>query len=205
MDWPGGSWEATALLVGTVVGGYFAVLWAGLLVWTYLDIRSRTRLIAVHVGAVLLVLVLNLAGLLVYLMLRPKETLAEAYDRSLEEEALLTELQDRQVCPQCGQPIRDDYLVCPHCTAELRQPCVACGKPLTNTWVVCPFCGVSRRPAVARRAAPRRAPAAAIADEAPASTASAFSAIIGDRGHAAAADDSAPELVGEPAERPGGP
>ena len=53
--------------------------------------------------ATLLVAVLNLPGLVIYLILRPARTLAEAYEQSLEEEALLQEIEDKRVCPGCGR------------------------------------------------------------------------------------------------------
>ncbi len=183
MDWPGGSWQATVGIAGGVVGVYLAILWASLLVWTYLDIRSRTSLIVGQFAAVAGVLLFNLAGLLVYLMLRPKETLAEAYERTLEEEALLAELGQRHSCPDCSRPVNDDFVVCPHCAARLRDPCPACSRPLSHTWVACPYCGAGRRSAAARRALVR---------EEVARGAGAFSAILGET------ESDLPVTPGEP-------
>src|SRR3712207_6981071 len=56
--------------------------------------RSRDPFL--QVGALFLVLMFNLPGLLLYLIGRPRETLTEAYARTLEEEALLQELEDRK-------------------------------------------------------------------------------------------------------------
>ena len=43
----------------------------------------------------------NIPGLALYLMLRPRESLEDAYARSLEEEALLREIGDEGMCPSC--------------------------------------------------------------------------------------------------------
>lgn len=145
MDWPGGSWEATAAIVGVIAGIYAIIIYLSTLVWTYRDIQSRTRDAAAQLAALLLVGVFFLAGLVVYLILRPKETLTEAYERSLEEEALLAELQDQPSCPECRRAVGDDYVVCPHCAAQLREPCVACARPLSNSWIACPYCGIRRQ------------------------------------------------------------
>ena len=196
MGWPGGSWEATAVIVGVIVGAYVLVLWASLLVWTYLDVRARTPVIGVHVASVAAVFLFNIAGLFVYLMLRPKETMAEAYDRSLEEEALIAELNDRPVCGECGRSVRDDFLVCPHCAAQLREPCVACAKPLAAAWVACPYCGIERRTPAPRRSAGRRAQTAM--PGAPLAGSGAFSAIIGDSERAPLGDDALPDAPSGP-------
>jgi len=76
-------------ILSTVCGGVTIALVAGVAIWTFRDIRSRSRDFLAQVLATLLVLVLPVIGLVVYLMLRPHETLAEAYERSLEQEALL--------------------------------------------------------------------------------------------------------------------
>jgi len=66
------------LLVLTGFGGAFlAALWISLVIWTYRDIRTRARDPLVQTLATLLVAVLNLPGVLVYLILRPPRTLEE--------------------------------------------------------------------------------------------------------------------------------
>lgn len=150
MDWPGGSWEATARLAGTLVGIYLLALWLSALVWTYRDIRDRSNSIAFQVAAVLLVFLFNLAGLFIYLIVRPRETLAEAYVRALEEEAMLQELEEGGTCPNCHRHMEADFFVCPFCTTTLKDPCVHCGKPLLPGWAACPYCGTIRRPAAVK-------------------------------------------------------
>ena len=66
------------LLVLTAFGGAFLVaLWIALIIWTYRDIRARARDPFVQILSALLVAVLNLPGILVYLILRPPRTLEE--------------------------------------------------------------------------------------------------------------------------------
>lgn len=117
--------------------------WISLAIWTFRDIRSRTRDIFAWLLALLLVLGLGPIGLLLYLLLRPKDTLAEVYDRQLEEEALLRDITARRACPSCQAVTEPEWLVCPHCRTELRRTCLSCGKPLELNWVVCPFCATS--------------------------------------------------------------
>lgn len=145
IGWPGGSWQATAVIAGIVLGTYLAAFWLALVFWTARDIRQRTSSPVAQVAAPLMVLFLFLPGVWLYLMLRPRYTQAQLYARTLEEEALRLEL-DRQVgCPACGRAVKDDYLVCPACAAQLKQPCTRCSKPLANAWVICPYCGIERQ------------------------------------------------------------
>jgi hypothetical protein len=145
LSWPGGTWQDTAKYAGAIVITYVVVLWVAGLIWVYRDIRDRSRDPFYHAIAVFMVLAFNLPGLWLYLILRPKLTLADAYERTLEEEALLQELEDQKGCPTCHRRVLDDYIVCPSCTTQLKEPCPKCGKPLSYSWVACPYCATVRR------------------------------------------------------------
>jgi RNA polymerase subunit RPABC4/transcription elongation factor Spt4 len=138
------NWTDWAILFGVVFGTYFAVVWLAATYWTYKDIQARTRDTAVQVLMVLLVFVFFLPGLLLYLIIRPKLTLSERYDRNLEAEALLRELQDEPACPFCRRKINGDFLICPYCRTTLGAACTRCSKVLSFSWVVCPYCGAER-------------------------------------------------------------
>jgi RNA polymerase subunit RPABC4/transcription elongation factor Spt4 len=134
-----------AVLAMSALGGAFVVaLWISLVIWTFRDMRSRSRDAFAQLLAALMVFVLGPLGALLYLLLRPRETLAEKYERSLEEEALLQDIEERQICPGCKQPIEADYVVCPICHTRLRQPCVQCGRLIHPRWSVCPYCAMSQ-------------------------------------------------------------
>jgi len=130
-------------VLSTMCGGITAALLGGMAIWTFRDIRSRSRDALAHILATLLVIVLPIVGLVVYFMLRPKETLADAYERSLEQEALLQAIEEPEICPGCGQRVRGDYLYCPACHTRLKSACPACDRPLHLRWSLCPYCGTS--------------------------------------------------------------
>lgn len=73
-----------------------AALWLAMIVWTNRDMRARSRDPLAQVFVTAIVALLNVPGLLIYFLLRPRETLAEAYERSLEEEALLQEIEEKR-------------------------------------------------------------------------------------------------------------
>ena len=130
------------LLILTGFGGAFiAALWIALVIWTYRDIRSRARDPLVHILSTLLVAVLNLPGVLVYLILRPQRTLEEEYQRTLEEEALLQALEDLPLCPGCERRVKDDWQVCPNCHTKLKKSCNECGQLMELPWNLCAYCG----------------------------------------------------------------
>jgi hypothetical protein len=129
------------LYLTAVLGAFAAALWLGLVFWTYRDARARTHDRLVHILAALLVAALNVPGVLIYLILRPPRSLDEEYQRTLEEEALLSEIEDRPVCPGCSARVRRDWQVCPACLTKLRKPCLACGRMMELPWKVCAFCG----------------------------------------------------------------
>jgi len=128
-------------IILALVGAFFLAFWLSLVIWTFRDIRSRTRDVLAQILATLMVLLFNIPGLLLYFILRPKETLAEAYERALEEEALLQGIEEREICPGCGRKTEPDFLLCPYCHTKLKKACPVCKRLLHLNWNVCPYCG----------------------------------------------------------------
>ena len=120
--------EAIIQITMALVGAYVAAFWFCLVVWTFRDIQKRTRDVVVQVLATLLVLLFNVPGLVLYLILRPPETLAQLYARELEEEALLRDISARGVCPHCQGRVDPDFRLCPACLAPLKEPCASCPR-----------------------------------------------------------------------------
>lgn len=121
-------------------GAYAIALWFALIVWTYRDITTRSENAATQIFSTLVVVLFWVPGAVIYLLLRPKETLEEAFQRSVEEEYLLQDLDDVHTCPNCNRSIRDDFIFCPHCRAVLRTECPSCRKPVDVRWEICPYC-----------------------------------------------------------------
>lgn len=143
---PDVDWIGYAKTIGLILGLYLAAIWLTLVFWTYRDIRQRSRDPILQTVSVLLVLLFFLPGHWIYLILRPRNTLTELYERSLEEEALLQELEDQKACPTCKRRVLDDYLICPSCRTQLKEPCRSCQRPLSYAWIACPYCGMEKPP-----------------------------------------------------------
>ena len=76
--------ETIIQIAMALIGAYAAALWFCLVVWTFRDIQKRTRDVLVQILATVLVLLFNVPGLMLYLILRPPETLSEMYERQAE-------------------------------------------------------------------------------------------------------------------------
>jgi RNA polymerase subunit RPABC4/transcription elongation factor Spt4 len=129
------------ILILTAWGGAFlAALWLSLVIWTYRDIRQRTRDRLARILAILVVTVLFLPGLVIYWILRPPRTLEDEYQQTLEEEALLQSIEEAVLCPGCGRKVEADWMVCPSCHTKLRKQCHQCQRLLELSWNICPYC-----------------------------------------------------------------
>ena len=119
---------------------FLVVLWVSLIIWTFRDIRLRTKDGLLRILAVLVSTVLFIPGVFIYILLRPHQTLDEAYQNSLEEEALLQTLEEFSTCPGCDRQVQDAWIVCPDCHTRLRKKCPKCDHSLILSWEICPFC-----------------------------------------------------------------
>jgi RNA polymerase subunit RPABC4/transcription elongation factor Spt4 len=134
---------AILLVVVAFLGAFLAALWVSLIIWTFRDARARSRDPFAQMLAAIMIAVFGPLGLFIYLILRPRETLAEAYEHSLEEEALLQDIEERLVCPGCKQTVQDTFQFCPSCHTRLKKVCPGCGELMRLRWNICPYCGTS--------------------------------------------------------------
>jgi len=124
-----------------VFGVYIVLLWMATVIWTYRDIHARHEEALLQVLAVSMALLIPFAGLGVYMMLRPRQTISDRYERSLEEEYLRHDIEEQFVCPQCQRGIDHEFILCPHCHTALRRRCISCDHVIDLTWSICPYCG----------------------------------------------------------------
>ncbi len=120
---------------------FISALWLSLVFWTYRDMQSRRHDSLLAILAAIIVALLFLPGLVIYLILRPRHTLDEEFQRTLEEEAMLQAIEDNVECPGCGRHINENWIVCPSCHTKLRKPCPQCHQLMELSWNLCPYCG----------------------------------------------------------------
>lgn len=128
-----------------LIGAFTVALWFALVIWTYRDAVSRSRSALMQIFSTLIVVLFFVPGVVIYLLLRPRETLEEKQQRWVEEEYLAQELDDVPVCPSCNHHVRDEWIFCPACRYQLRRPCHSCGRLVESGWEICAFCGVDLR------------------------------------------------------------
>lgn len=145
----------------SLLGAIVASILIGLAIWTFRDIRSRSRDFLVQILATVVVAVIPIGGIIVYLLLRPRETLADQYVRALEEESLLATIEHQEFCPTCGRRVGDDMRFCPSCHTKLRNECRSCGRAVHLAWDLCPYCGTAQQPEMPVVSAPQRKQVAA--------------------------------------------
>jgi hypothetical protein len=132
-------------LVGQLIVVYVVLLWLGTAYWAFRDMQARTENpILPYFAAALIIFftpLLFIFAVVLYLIVRPRETLAEVYERSLAEETLLAEVEKNRLCPTCRQRVGSDWLVCPNCRTRLHRVCPACTRLAEPEWSLCAYCG----------------------------------------------------------------
>src|SRR3990170_3050465 len=124
---------------------YVVLLWLGTAYWAFRDMQARTENpILPYFAAALIIFftpLLFFFAVILYLIVRPRETLAEVYERSLAEESLLAEVEKNELCPVCRDRVDPEWLVCPNCRTRLHRVCPSCNRLAEPTWPLCAFCG----------------------------------------------------------------
>jgi RNA polymerase subunit RPABC4/transcription elongation factor Spt4 len=128
-----------------VVVAYIVLIWLASAFWAYRDMRLRTAsAITPYVAALAIILftpIFFLFGLLLYRIIRPKETIAEVNERALAEEAMLAEVATHAQCANCSRPVHEDWIICPTCRNRLRRVCPNCEHLIELDWTLCAWCG----------------------------------------------------------------
>jgi hypothetical protein len=138
--------ESDVFQVGIrVLVAYIVLIWLASAFWAYRDmrLRSASALTPYLAAAAIIVFtpVFFLFGLLIYRIVRPKETIAEVNERTLAEEAMLAEIASHSHCANCSRPVHEDWIICPTCRNRLRRVCPNCEHLIELDWTLCAWCG----------------------------------------------------------------
>ncbi len=119
----------------------FVVFWIVVLDWVWMDSGERTTNKKARVIYVLLVLFLNIFGWIIYLIVRPSQTIEQIYWADLERRYLKYETAELGDCIKCGAQLYPGYTFCPKCGLEIKNKCRACGMYIEKDSEYCAFCG----------------------------------------------------------------
>ena len=124
---------------------YVGLIWLAAAYWAYRDLRHRTTNPLLPYGAAAAIILFTPIffpfAVVLYRIVRPPETVSEANERALAEEAMLVEVEKQHHCGACKRPIEADWLMCPHCRTRLRRICSSCGRLVEADWSICAYCG----------------------------------------------------------------
>ena len=115
----------------SVAFAYLVLLWLASALWAFVDMRRRTRSAVMPYAIAGLVIVASPVlfplALLLHVIVRPRETVADRRLERLRDAALEAETEV-PVCPSCNRLVEDDWLVCPACRVSRSLSSVRSGR-----------------------------------------------------------------------------
>lgn len=123
---------------------FYIVFLCALVFWVWRDAKRRG---AMAVFWAIATVPFSVLTWMIYMMVRPPETLDELQERDIEIAAREAELaMYGSTCPNCFKPVESDYLICPTCMKRLKKPCSSCGRAIKTSYSVCPYCKAKQAP-----------------------------------------------------------
>ncbi len=122
-----------------------AAFWIVVLYWVWLDSGDRTSSKPMRIAYVILTGVLLIPGLIIYLLIRPSQTIEDIYWADLERRYLKYETSELGDCPKCGTQLYPGFTYCPNCRYKLKVKCPKCEVEMDKQYLYCPSCGIEMR------------------------------------------------------------
>ena len=132
-------------MFGTILGLILVIFWLVIIGWVWVDSGERTSKKGLRFWYLLLVIVLNIPGLIIYLIVRPSETIEEIYWADLERRYLKYETSELGDCPKCGSQLYPGYVFCTNCGSRIKVRCPKCNVLVDKDHKYCEFCGFQIR------------------------------------------------------------
>lgn len=128
-----------------VLGFLFIIFWLVIVGWVWVDSGERTSKNSIRFVYILIVAILNIPGLIIYLIIRPSETIEEIYWADLERRYLKFETAELGDCSKCGHQLLPGYVFCTNCGNEIKVRCPKCNVFVDKDHKHCEFCGFQIR------------------------------------------------------------
>ena len=118
----------------------FGIFWFAIIWWVWFDVSERTTKTWAKIASVVLVTVFNIFGLIIYMVIRPDQTIEHTYWEDLERRYMKYETSELGDCPQCGAQLYPGFVHCPSCGYKLKVKCPKCDVYVDKNYKYCPFC-----------------------------------------------------------------
>lgn len=127
-------------MVGSIVGAISLIFWLVVTSWIWVDSDERTTNKWMRIFYVLIGLI-PVVGWIIYLIVRPSETIDEIYWGDLERRYLKYEAKELGDCPRCGTQLFPGFIFCPNCKKRIKRKCSDCGVYIDLEYKYCTNCG----------------------------------------------------------------
>ena len=128
-------------MFGSILFVLLVVFWLVLIGWVWIDSGERTSNLTIRIVYLALVLILNIPGLIIYLIIRPSETIDQIYWADLERRYLKYETSELGDCSKCGGQLLPGYVFCTNCGNEIKKKCPNCSVMISKGSKFCAYCG----------------------------------------------------------------
>lgn len=132
---------------GNILLFSLVIFWLVVVGWVWADSGERTTKRSLRILYILIVFILNIPGLIIYLIIRPSETIEQIYWGDLERRYLKFETSELGDCPSCCTQLYPGYEHCPNCGFEIKKKCPSCQMLVSRDSKYCVYCGtqISKR------------------------------------------------------------
>jgi RNA polymerase subunit RPABC4/transcription elongation factor Spt4 len=128
-------------LVLQIFLSYFALLWLSLIIWVTKDVINRSNSLIFQSLSIILNTILPGFGLVIYLLIRPTQSLMDKYYDELEVKLSTSTF----FCIKCNEILKKEYVYCPYCSTLNQTECKTCKKLSLITYTYCPYCGKDKK------------------------------------------------------------
>lgn len=140
-------------LLGTGLGIVSLIFWIVVISWIWVDSGERTtskwmRAFYAFMG------IIPILGWIIYLIVRPAETIDEIYWGDLERRYLKYETSELSDCPKCATQLYPGFIYCPNCKYELKVKCPQCEVYVNENHKYCTICGYQMKEKVVKEEIP---------------------------------------------------